>query len=54
MVNSKMNSKTVLIVSCFVLFNALCVKNTAAKKSVPKLYEELDCKEITSSNGLMR
>lgn len=49
-----MDSKTMLIASCLLLFTILGDKSASANKIVPKLYEEIGCKEITDSNGPTR
>lgn len=46
-----MNSKTVLIVGCLVFGTILGDKTAIADKVLPKLYEEIGCKEINGSNS---
>ncbi|XP_031619448.1 uncharacterized protein LOC116338382 [Contarinia nasturtii] len=50
----KMSCKIVLIVGCFILITTLNDKYTTAETVVPKLYEELGCKENKESSGPKR
>lgn len=54
MVLSIMNSKITLIVGCVFLLTIIGEKLTIADnefKTVPKLYEEIGCKEIKSASN---